>query len=279
MNWLADALRAAGLEVWELDGWRTWEPGYAWRETPGGLYEPEGHIVHHTATDGYTPNVHNSSGQTKANAYVGLRREGRLYFSGGGVPTVALCASRPANDSAGYGCRYVLEDYVRLDKRYSGPQSNPDDSPSWAGNRSYWNTETIHPGYGEPLDAGVWDLLIGYSAVLCMELGWAPWRTIAHEDHTKRKVDPRFEQGTPYTIAQIQDDVELWMEGKTVDLQRWASRLRREDINQYVKIGVLTSTESSYWIGMLGDWQNPEWQDLRDAAMVRGPIYGYPGQQ
>lgn len=68
--------------------------------------------------------------------------------------------------------------------------------------------------------------------------------------------------------------------GNDVDTARWASRLRPEDIHKYANIGVLNASEVDYWVGRLAqaDWNNSEWNDLRDAAAVRGPIYGYPGQ-
>lgn len=61
---------------------------------------------------------------------------------------------------------------------------------------------------------------------------------------------------------------------------RWASRLRPTDIQQMNAIGILLDQEVGYWVGRLDDkdWTNPEWNDLRDAVKVRGPLYGYAGQ-
>ena len=45
------------------------------------------------------------------------------------------------------------------------------------------------------------------ASLMCKHYGWSQWRHIGHLDHTLRKIDPRFEQGSPYTIALMQDSI------------------------------------------------------------------------
>ncbi len=195
----------------------TQQQNYFWRDADnvshGYFGEPNAHLNHHTASSGYTPNVRNSSGKTKANAYLGALRDGRLYQfadSSGreGVPVVALAAAGPANYSAGSGNKEFLTFAVN-DRRFHGPQRNADEYPKWYGNRFYWNTEVIARGDGSPLLPDVWDLLVEYNRALKDFLNWSPWRLGVHYDHTRRKIDLKVEQGNPYSVGLLQDIINM----------------------------------------------------------------------
>lgn len=219
--WLPDAMRFAGLNVIELDGWKTNEQGYYWTHLdPSDLWnlskdthdgytgDPNGWTWHHTASSGYTPYVKNSRGQTKACLWMGLWYEGRLYHQHpSGVPTVVVASSGPADYSQGANYRGYLVDYMTKDFRFAGPQRH-DDTPGYYGNRYSGTTEIVHPGYGEPLHPGVWHHAVITGALLSEHYGWAAWRNHGHYDITDRKVDPRFLTGYPYSIAPMQDEID-----------------------------------------------------------------------
>lgn len=208
--WLPDALRAQGVNVVELDGWAQNEEGYFWTDetshhrTYSG--DPVGWLWHHTASPRYVPYVKNSKGQTKANLWMGLWRDGVLFAEGGGVPTVVFASGGPANFTAGAGRKEVLVDFVAKDVRFEGPQRKAD-TPKFFGNRYYGSTETVHPGDGSKADDGVWEMQFIVAALMCDHYRWSPWRHIGHLDHTKRKIDQRFAQGAPYTIGLMQDSI------------------------------------------------------------------------
>ena len=209
--WLPAALRAKSVNVVELSGWHGNEPGYYWtdetfhhREYNG---DPVGWLWHHTASSKYVPYVKNSKGQTKANLWMGLWRDGVLYAEGNGTPTVVFASGGPANFTAGTGRKGVLVDYVAKDVRFPGPQRN-DDTPDYYGNRHYGSTETVHPGDGSKVHDDVWEMQLIVASLMCDHYEWSQWRHIGHLDHTRRKIDQRFEQGAPYTIGLMQDSIE-----------------------------------------------------------------------
>ncbi len=213
---LPDALRDVGVPFAELTGWKSNQQGYYWVDENGThrgyLGEPNGAMWHHTATQAYTPSVRNA-GRTVANIYIGIWRNGRLWSFGGGEPLVVLASGGPANYSSGQGRREVLTQYVVADRRFPGPQKALDDAnPRFWGNRYYINTEVIHPGDGSALEPAVWDLQVETAAVISKHFGWSHWRNIAHQDHTRRKIDQRVAQGAPYTIRQHQADIRVAME-------------------------------------------------------------------
>jgi Putative peptidoglycan binding domain len=208
LRWLPAAAAAAGLNVVELDGWQTNQQGYYWTDETFHHHsyagDPVGWAWHHTATTNYVPYVKNSEGKTKANLWMGLLRDGALYATGGGTPTVVVASGGPANFSTGAGRKEVLTDFVARDLRFPGPQ-RADDTLKYYGNRHYGTTETVHPGDGSPLDDGVWEMQLVVAGLMCEHYGWSPWRHIGHLDHTHRKIDPRYAQGAPYTIGLMQD--------------------------------------------------------------------------
>ncbi|RKZ81879.1 MAG: hypothetical protein DRQ39_11330 [Gammaproteobacteria bacterium] len=228
--WLPDAMRGAGLNVIELDGWKVNEQGYYWTHPDmadpynldadthdGYAGDPNGWTWHHTATSGYTPYVKNSRGQTKACLWMGLWYDGRLYHEhASGVPTVVVASSGPADYSQGSGVRDLLVDYLVKDRRYDGPQRLSDTSPTYYANRYTGATEIVHPGYGEPLHEGVWEASVVTGALLSAHYDWRAWRNHGHYDHTRRKVDPRFEKGYPYSIAPMQDEMATLLDAPVV---------------------------------------------------------------
>jgi hypothetical protein len=227
---LPDILRADGINVVELGAeYDLYNGTYDWKHNKQGYYwvnendkhftysgKPNGWVWHHTATSGYTPNVRNRSRQTKACMYMGLLRGDRLYQSGGGIPTVVFASAGPANYGNGSGVKTVLTDFVADDDRFFGPQRQSDDYPKWYGNRYYGCTEIVHAGDGSPLDQNVFRMAYKTMALMSDYFVWSPWRHIGHLDHTRRKIDPRFEQGAPYTMGFMQDVAQGYQSGVVV---------------------------------------------------------------
>jgi hypothetical protein len=119
-----------------------------------------------------------------------------------------FASAGPANYSQGKGRLNVLTNYVNLDVRFPGPQDLPDDVPPFYGNRYYGATEVIHPGDGSPVQEDIWEYQVTIAALMSEHYEWSPWRHIGHLDHTIRKIDQKFAQGAPYTIAAMQNAVE-----------------------------------------------------------------------
>lgn len=196
---LVPALLEEGIpaeQIWEMDGWKENQPGYYWTDPRDGRtfgYEGTayGHLNHHTASSAYTPYVRNSNGQTKCNIWGGLLRGDRLYQAGGGIPTLAIASAGPANYSAGKGVRALFTDWLIPGIVFEGRQYERDDSPSWYGNRSAWNTEWVLDGIGGRLDDDVWDLLIAYNAALCRLHDADDSWLAGHLQFTSRKIDLR----------------------------------------------------------------------------------------
>ena len=86
---LPDLLTAAGMNVLVADDWELGQGNYLWTDPHTGTrsYDgpPSGYMVHHTAGTRATPPPHDTS---KANAWIGLLRDGKLYQTGGGIPTI-----------------------------------------------------------------------------------------------------------------------------------------------------------------------------------------------
>lgn len=207
---LPAALEAAGVEVRLLDGWKTahYSGKYKWREADG---EPAGHMWHHTASGGYTPN------RDKANGWAGLGSDDslRLYQSGGGRPIYAIANAHPGPITSGYGCRYVLEKFVKRDIAFTGRQPKADDTdPKWAGNTHYWNTEVVLDGVGTYIDDDVWAMMVTVGQVQNELFGWTPARHIGHAMHSNRKIDLR--DGRFKDMAQTLDALRLDMAGAVV---------------------------------------------------------------
>ena len=212
MLWLPDALRAAGVNVVELDGWKEAQGNYQWTNIRTGIRmygeEPTCYMIHHTAGTSAFPEVKNSNGVwSKANCWAGLLRDGRLYQSGGGIPTIVFTSSGPARISSGYGNGPTLYE-VADDVRVPWDQLNSD--TGMAANRYAWNVETVAAGDGSAVDPGVERALVVMGALLAERFGWSPWRTIGHLTWTKRKLDPYWD-GRRDVIVHIQEAVADYM--------------------------------------------------------------------
>ena len=130
---------------------------------------------------------------------------------------MVFASAGPANYSQGKGRRNVLTNFVNLDERFPGPQTLPDDVPSFYGNRYYGGTEVVHPGDGSKVREEVWEFQVTIAALMSEHYEWSPWRHIGHLDHTERKIDQQFKQGAPYTIAAMQDEVAIRLEERKMD--------------------------------------------------------------
>jgi hypothetical protein len=208
MLWVPDALRAAGVNVVVLDGWDEAQGNYLWTDLDSGSRSYDGRptcfMIHHTAGTAATPTVKDASGRwSKANCWAGLLRNGKLYQSGGGVPTVIFTAAGPARISSGYGHGPTLHE-VADDVRVPWDQSSSD--TNMAANRYAWNCETVAAGDGSAIDPGVEHALALMGALLADRFNWSPWRAIGHLTWTGRKIDP-FWDGRRDVIVRIQDAV------------------------------------------------------------------------
>jgi hypothetical protein len=294
--WLPDALRDAGINFAEMHGWKTNQPGYYWTNEDSRHFgyngDPVGWVWHHTASLGYTPYVKNANGQTKANLWMGLARGNRLYQEGNGPPTTVITSGGPANYSEGSGKRVVLTDYVAEDRHFPGPQSFSDDYPKFWGNRHYGTTELVHAGNGSPCHAGVWEMQLQVAALLSDHYGWSEFRHIGHLDHSKRKIDQKFQQGQPYTIAAMQTGVaSLLHTTEDDDDMMILAAIQDQTMKWYESLQDQTNHpggNASYWgkdyvppAGQsgptAGEWDNAK-QEIFTAALEAG-VFHPPGQQ
>lgn len=204
-----------GFNVEVANGYLEGQGNYLWTDphSGNGSYSnpPSGYMVHHTATSAYTPPPHDTS---KAGAWVGLWRDGRLYQSGGGVPSIYLATSGPARTSSGYGYKPALWDYTFQDRRAPARAGGSDGST--AGNRYTFNVETVHVGDGSALDRGVWDHVVGIGIALHQMFGWTE-RTLGHRSWSTRKIDPKWSVGSPNDgtdcIIDVQDEIARILNG------------------------------------------------------------------
>lgn len=211
---LPDRLRAAGLNVIVADGYASAQGNYLWTLPSGNQsYDnpPSGYMVHHSAGSTATPPPADDS---KGNAWIGLYRDGKLYTTGGGVPTIYLACSGPARISSGYGFKPAAWDYTFQDRRApAGAQGSDGET---ALNRYVFNMETVHPGDGSALDQGVWEHVVGLGAVLADMFGWTE-RTLGHRSWSQRKIDPKWAVGKPHDgidcIIDVQDGIAAWSGG------------------------------------------------------------------
>ena len=159
LDWLADDLKAAGLDVHEWPGWknRTMKPF--------NQYTPIGLLNHHTAGSSVLTNYpgmpywNNSSLDDKCN--LTIRGNGEVHVLNAGY----------AFDS-GQGDPEVLT-RVFSDKSVGLPaDSHKDDRVS--GNRWYIDIEVQHLGTGGPIAKPQRKALITTNAVIMQSMGWDP---------------------------------------------------------------------------------------------------------
>lgn len=192
-----------------LEGWDTAQGSYFWTDPDTGAQsydgEPSCYQVHHTAGTKSVPVVRDSGGNwSKANAWGGLYRDGKLYQTGGGVPTIVFTSAGPARTSSGYGYWPMFTDYVLKDKR--APWKAEGSDTGQALNRYAFNLEVTHPGDYSELDDGVWEQVCILGQALHILFGWTE-RTVGHQSWTLRKIDPRWD-GTDDCIIQVQDEIQ-----------------------------------------------------------------------
>jgi len=170
------------------NGYEYGQGNYLWTNphTGVGSYneKPFGYMVHHSASSSATPPPSDTS---KASAWIGLERDGRLYQDGGGTPTIYLASAGPARISSGYGYRPAAWDYTFEQRR--APVKAQGSDGSTALNRYSFNMETVHRGDGTTLDPNVLDHVVGLGIALQQMCGLEEM-TLGHLSWSTRKIDP-----------------------------------------------------------------------------------------
>ncbi len=212
MQWLPGALRSAGVNVIELNGWEEAQGDYLWTDLDSGARSYDGkptcYMIHHTGSVAANPFVGGPVAWSKANCWAGLLRDGRLYQDGGGEPTIIFTSAGPARISSGYGHGPTLHE-VADDVRV--PWDQPSSDTNMAANRYAWNVETVHAGDGGPINPGVEHSLAVMGALMCDRFDWSPYRTIGHLTWTKRKIDPYWD-GRRDVIVRVQDTIAMMLD-------------------------------------------------------------------
>lgn len=162
-----ELLRAAGLKVTVLPGWKT-----RGRPASKGGFNPVGVLCHHTATT-VTWTIAavlrlltgGRTGLPGPLAQFGLSRKGRVYIIAAGRANHAGHARPVGSVAAGDG------------------------------NYLYIGIEAFNNGRGEPWPAVQYDAYVLLCAVLCLHVTGNSWRTVAghKETSTTGKVDPTFD--------------------------------------------------------------------------------------
>ncbi|MEV0370188.1 N-acetylmuramoyl-L-alanine amidase [Streptomyces sp. NPDC050636] len=169
-----DALKAEGLRVAEVDGWKTHH-----RNEKGPWGPVHGVLVHHTATSGSEDTVR-------------LCHDGRPDLPGPlchGVitkdGTVHLVGYGRANH-AGLGDGDVLRAVI-AEKRLP-----PDNESDTDGNRAFYGFECENLGDGkDPWPPAQAEALEKAAAAVCRAHGWTERSVIGHLEWQPGKVDPR----------------------------------------------------------------------------------------
>ena len=216
LDWLADVLRAQGLNVLEHVGWsgRTNKPFYK--------YTPVGLLNHHTAGSSVLTNYPDPPWYPNSS----LDRKCNLTIRGDG--TVVVLNAGYAYDS-GYGDRRILK-VVRNDQPL--PASGPIDTynvdgtpggvnPGMSGNPWFIDIEVQHLGNGDSINPPQREALIGANIAICEKMGWDPrYRLIGHSEWTKRKIDPLW-GGFGNPMLRIRTDTWKGMEARMA-VSDWA---------------------------------------------------------
>lgn len=195
---------------------------YVWKSPYTGSKShdlpPYGYMVHHTGSSSANPPAASNS---KAGAWIGLERNGNLYQSGGGVPTIYLATAGPARISSGYGYRPAAWENTFEDKRAPWKAKGPDGDTAL--NRYVFNVETVCAGVGSALDPDVWDCVVGLGVALHEMFGWKE-RTLGHDSWSTRKPDPEWSVGLPndgeQSIIDVQDEIALRAGGNVATMYR-----------------------------------------------------------
>jgi len=203
---LPEILEGMGFNVEVAEDWEYGQGDYLWTNphTGAGSYDgqPWGYMVHHSASSSATPPPHDTS---KASAWIGLWRDGKLYQEGGGVPTIYLASAGPARTSSGYGYRPAAWDYT-FEQRRAPARAEGSDGDT-ALNRYSFNVETVHRGDGSPIDEGVLACVVGLGVALEQMCGLKEM-TLGHRSWSQRKIDPYWNNDVDCIIP-VQERVAL----------------------------------------------------------------------
>lgn len=208
LEWLADAFRAEGLTVVEEPGWKA--RGRDWRSG-----EPSGLMQHHTAPPVPYPvkKLYLTRPAVLGGAYA-IKCNFNIKPDG----TVHVIAAGRCNYSSGKGSKRVLNE-VRADVAPSGSARSRGLIDNWGGNPYYINDETDHAGDRSPIPAAQYRAVVLTKVAILRRLEYMTSnRLIAHAEHTRRKIDPRWDNGqtTPEAhrnMVQLRADVQAVLDG------------------------------------------------------------------
>lgn len=166
-------------------------------DTGAGSHDekPPGYMIHHTGSISATPPPAKTS---KAGAWAGVYRDGKLFPTGEGIPTIYLASCGPARVSSGYGFRPAAWDYTF--KGLRAPAHAEGSDGSTALNRYSFNIEIVHPGDGGELDNGVWAAVVVLGQILESMFGLTEM-SLGHTSWSTRKIDPKLSVGLPHDGA------------------------------------------------------------------------------
>ena len=166
---LADVLRAAGLKVVEIDGWKT-----RGRPASTGGFDPVGVLCHHTATS-----VRSSDANVLA-----LLRNGRSDLPG------PLCNLGLGRD----GTVYVI---AAGRANHGGKAKASGTVAAGDANSLYIGIEAFNDGVGEKWPAVQYDAYVKVCAALCAKVTGNSAATVRGHKETSvtGKIDPTFDMG------------------------------------------------------------------------------------
>jgi len=178
LQWMADELHDAGLNVLEHEGWisRT--------NATNNIYDPIAVLDHHTAGSSLLINYPDPP------FWPNDRLEGQCNITIWPNGVVVVLNAGYAYDS-GRGDPMVLR-RIEDDRPITVPQDfNDDDRIN--GNPYFIDIEVQHVGDGGPINPPQREALIATNAVLLDHYGWNPMtQLLGHRDWTRRKPDPNW---------------------------------------------------------------------------------------
>jgi hypothetical protein len=219
--WLPAALRAAGLAVHEIDGWRY--RGH-WDDGP---FEPLAVMFHHDGSPpGDSPGAlawlisgFQSSIDSNYDAQCWVDRRGTWHI---------VAAGRAQHAGAGPGWGSI---------------------PAEQGNRYSFGVETDHTT-GEAWPSAQYASIRTGMAAICKRQGWDPARcVVGHKEYAPgRKDDPN-----PVDMAQFRREVAAEMEDDVTAAEVWAQRLAvPPEFNPEISATSFTATELAYGANVWG---------------------------
>lgn len=209
--WLADAFRAAGINVVEEPSWKT--RGRAWGGA-GGL--PDGGMQHHTAPPvpfnvrALYPKPLGTLDKGRIKANWNVKQDGTLHVIAAGACTF----------SSGPGTNAVLQE-VRAGKAPTGTALKRQFMDDADGNPFFLNNETDHAGDGSPIPDPQYLTVVRAWVAVCAELGWPAAKIIAHGEWTRRKPDPAWDdEDSHMNLQRIRADVGAALQGGGITVAR-----------------------------------------------------------